>query len=405
MLKLLKNVCVIELGHILMAPYATQFLGDLGADVIKVEPLAGDLYRSVGVGREEGMPSQWMNVNRNKRSLALDLKSEDGRKVLNEMIGKADVIVHNMRPPAIERLGFGYDAVKAINPGIVYCAAIGFGREGPYADYPAFDDVIQARSGLADLNGRLQGRPNFVPVAIADKIVGLMVGQAMLAGLHHKRETGKGCYIETPMFEAMVGVVLNQHLNGHAFRPPIDGLGYARVMSPYRHPSPTADGYIVHGVYKYDQWKRFLERVGRQDILDGPLMRTRQAMAKGIGELYEVTSKEILPQKTTAEWETILDELDIPSAPVTNLEDLEEDPHLKAVGLFEDYEHPTQGPMRQVRHPFGARDVEEGPDRYPPELGEHGVEVLKEFGFSDDRVEELCASGIVARPVATARQS
>ena len=396
MLKLLDGVCVLELGHILMAPYATQFLGDLGADVIKVEPLTGDLYRSVGVGKADGMPSQWMCVNRNKRSIALDLKSDEGRAVLREMIGKADILVHNMRPPAIARLGFDYDDVKALNPRLVYCAAIGFGREGPYADYPAFDDVIQARTGMAEVNGRLSGRPTFVPVAVADQMVGLMVGQAMLAGLHRQRATGEGCYIETPMFEAMISVMMAQHLNGHAFRPPIAGLGYARVMSPYRHPSPTADGYIVHGVYRYEQWQAFLSRVGRQDILDGPLMADRRAMAAGIAQLYEITSTEILPTRTTAEWEALLDELAIPSAPVVGLDALEDDPHVRAVGLFEDYEHPTQGPMRHVRAPFGARDVEEGPDRYPPDLGAHSAEVLREFGFSDERIQSLVETGALA---------
>lgn len=397
MLKLLNDVRVLELGHILMAPYATQFLGDMGADVIKVEPLSGDLYRNVGLGRTPGMSSQWMNVNRNKRSIALDLKSRVGLDVLKRMIAETDILVHNMRPPAIERLGLGYDAVKVLNPKLVYCAAIGFGRDGPYADYPAFDDVIQARCGLADVNGRLNGRPNFVPVAIADKVVGLMVGQAMLAGLHRQRMTGQGCYIETPMFEAMVGVVLNQHLNGHAYRPAIDGLGYARVMSPYRHPSPTADGFIVHGVYRFEQWQRFLKHVGRRDVLEGPLMKDRQSLATNIAQLYQITSTEILPLKTTLEWEKILEELDIPSAPVLGMEDLEEDPHLKAVGLFEDYEHPTQGPMRQVRMPYGARDVEEGPDRYPPDLGVHGEDVLREFGFTDEEIFDLQADGVLAR--------
>ncbi len=395
MLKLLSGVKVIELGHILMAPYATQCLGDMGADVIKVEPPSGDLYRSVGVGRNDGMSAQWMAANRNKRSIALDLKSEEGRAVLCEMLAQADVLVHNMRPPAIERLGLGYDALKRLNPKLVYCAAIGFGRSGPYADFPAFDDVIQARSGLADVNGRQQKRPNFVPVAIADMCVGLMVGQAILAGLNRERTTGKGCFIEVPMFEAMASVVLNQHLNGHAFRPQIDGLGYARVMSPYRQPSPTADGFLVHGLYKNEQWKRFLAHVGRTDILEGPLMIARGSIPAEIGQLYEIVATEIMPLRTTAEWEATFEKLDIPCAPVVNLQELEDDPHLQAVGFFEDYDHPTQGQMRQVRNPVNALDVEYEPDRHPPDLGVDGVEVLMEFGIDADRVAKLREEGVL----------
>ncbi|GLQ05123.1 CaiB/BaiF CoA transferase family protein [Sneathiella chinensis] len=397
MYKFLDGVRILELGHILMAPYATQFMGDMGADVIKVESLDGDYYRSLGLSKDPGMSAQWMAVNRNKRSIALDLKSEEGRETLKDLIRQSDLLVHNMRAQAIERLGFGYEAVRDINPGIVYCAAIGFGQDGPYAEFPAFDDVIQAWSGLADVNGRLRGRPTFVPVAIADKVVGLMLGQAMLAGLHRQQSTGEGSYIETPMFEAMVSVVLNQHLNGHTFQPPIDDLGYKRVMSPHRHPSPTKDGFLVHGVYKFEHWQKFLEAVDRHDILNGPLMESRAAMASGITELYALAANEIMPTRTTAEWQGLLEELDIPSAPVKTLEDLEEDPHLQAVGLFEDYEHPTRGPMRQVRSPVTARDVEQGPDRYPPELGQHGAEILSEFGYSEERISDLENRGIVGR--------
>lgn len=393
----LEHVRVIELGHILMAPYATQFLGDMGADVIKVESLDGDYYRGLGLGREPDMTAQWMAVNRNKRSVALDLKSPEGRETLLRMIEQADIMVHNMRPKAIGRLGLDYDSVRARNPRLVYCAAMGFGQDGPYADFPAFDDIIQAWSGLADVNGRMTGKPTFVPVAIADKIVGLMLGQAMLAGLHRQRATGKGCYVETPMFEAMVSVVLNQHLNGHGFRPPIDGLGYKRVMSRFRQPSPTSDGHIVHGIYKYDHWQRFLAEVGRHDVLDGPLMRDPHAMALNITGLYELAATEILPTRTTEEWRALLDRLDIPSAPVLTMDELEDDPHLKAVGLFEDYEHPTRGPMRHVRLPFNVRDVRRGNDRYPPELGEHGAEVLAEFGFDQAAIDELGASGVLGR--------
>ncbi|MCB1461617.1 MAG: CoA transferase [Nitratireductor sp.] len=395
MFRFLEGVKVVEIGHILMAPYATQFLGDLGADVIKVESLDGDYYRQLGLGKKKGVTAQWMTVNRNKRSISLDLKSAEGREVLNDLLRQADIVVHNMRVKAIERLGFGYDAVKAVNPGLVYCAAIGFGQDGPYADFPAFDDIIQAYSGLAAVNSVGSGKPTLLPLAIVDKVVGLMLGQAMLAGLHHQRATGKGCYIETPMFESAVTVVLNQHLNGHSYVPPIGDLGYKRVMSPHRQPARTLDGYIVHGVYKYEHWQRFLSAVGRQDVLDGPLMADQHAMAQNISGLYEVAAKEILPTRTTAQWRALFDELDIPSAPVNNMEDLEDDPHLKAVGLFEDYDHPSQGRLRQMRTPFSVRDVERGPDRHPPEIGEHSVEVLREIGLDEDQIRALQARGLI----------
>jgi formyl-CoA transferase len=395
MFKLLDGVKVVEIGHIVMAPYATQFLGDLGADIVKVEAVEGDYYRNLGLGRSRGMTAQWMSVNRNKRSIALDLKDAESRATLDRLLGDADIVVHNMRVKAIDRLGLGYEAVKAVNPRIVYCAAIGFGQNGPYADFPAFDDIIQAYSGLASINGAAAGRPLFLPVAIVDKVVGLMLGQAMLAGLHRQRATGKGCYIETPMFEAAVTVVLNQHLNGHAFVPAEAELGYKRVMSPHRHPAPTRDGYIVHGVYKYEHWQRFLAEVGRQDVLDGPLMADQHAMASSIAGLYRIASEEILPTRTTAEWRALFDRLDVPSAPVLSLEDLEDDPHLRAVGLFEDYDHPSQGRLRQMRAPYTMQDVDTAADRHPPEIGEHTLEVLREIGLNDGQIDAMRARGVI----------
>lgn len=395
MMKFLEGVKVVEIGHILMAPYATQFLGDFGADVVKVEALEGDYYRNLGLGQRPGMTAQWMSVNRNKRSISLDLKDAQARETLNALLREADIVVHNMRVKAIERLGLGYEAVKAVNPKAVYCAAIGFGQDGPYADYPAFDDIIQAYSGLASVNGVATGRPTFLPLSIVDKVVALMLGQAMLAGLHRQRATGRGCYIETPMFEAAVTVVLNQHLNGHAFEPPAAGLGYKRVMSPYRQPAQTQDGYIVHGVYKYEHWERFLAETGRQDVLDGPLMADQHAMANNIAGLYEVAAKEILPTRTTAEWRALFDRLDIPCAPVLGMDDLLADPHLQAVKLFQEYDHPTRGRLRHMRAPFAVRDVELASDRHPPEIGEHSVEVLREIGISEDQIAAMRERGVI----------
>lgn len=366
MYSFLEGTRIVEIGHILLAPYATQFLGDFGADVIKVEALDGDYYRQLGLIADEGMSVQWMVANRNKRSLSVDLKTPEGREVLTELIRSADVVVHNMRAPAIKRLGFDYEAVQAINPRSVYCAAVGYGQDGPYADQPAFDDIIQAWSGLTTLNGMHRGRPSFVPLAIVDLMVGQMLAIAMLAGLNHQKQTGKGCYIEAPMFESAVSVILNQHLNGHSLIPSRGELGYARVMSAHREPAPTKDGYIVHGVYKYEQWQAFLKAVGREDVLASSLMTDQQSMAAGIAYLYQIVWTEIMPERTTAEWQTLLNGLGIPSAPAMQLEDLENDPHLQAVGMFQEYNHPNIGRMQRVRSPYTVQGVHSSEDRHPP---------------------------------------
>ena len=394
----LDGVRIVELGHILLAPYATQWLGDFGADIVKVEAPEGDYYRNLGLAREPGMTAQWMGVNRNKRSIVLDLKQPEGQETLLAMVRKADVLVHNMRVPAIERLGLGYEAVRAVNQRIVYAAAIGFGQDGPYADFPAFDDLIQSWCGLAEANGRVMGAPAFVPLVVADIITALVLGQALLAAIFRQARTGKGCYIETPMFETMASMMLNQHLNGHAYRPSLEGLGYSRVMSPFRKPAATRDGHISHGVYKYDQWQKFLAAAGRQDLLNGPLMSDARTMLVNFPRLYEIMATEILPTRTTAEWRRIFNELSIPCAPLNSLDDLLQDPHLEAVGLIEDYEHPTRGAMRQVRNPVTAREVETRADRSPPELGQDGIAVLRDYGLQGAAIEGLVARGVVRLP-------
>jgi formyl-CoA transferase len=393
--RLLDGVKVIELGHILLAPFAAQTLGDFGADVIKVEPPGGDQYRKVGQGRAGGMTAQWMAANRNKRSVALDLKHEDGREVLRALLKDADILVHNMRVQAMEGLGFSYDAVRAINPGIIYCAAIGFGQDGPYADRPAFDDVIQGYSGVADLNGRNAGAPAFVPLVLTDMMAAMTLGQAMLAALVRKRATGLGCYVETPMFEVAAVMALNQHLGGHAFVPPEGEMGYPRVLSPHRKPVATLDGHIIHGVYTFDHWRRWLAEVGRGDISDGPLMQDASAMGRNIMALYRIAAEEIFPTRASADWLALLARLDIPCAPVLRIEDLESDPHLDAVGLFEDYDHPTQGRLRQTRNPVTMRGPARAPDLPPPETGGHSREVLEALGLSPARIEALIAKGAV----------
>ena len=302
----LSGLRVIEMGHIALGPLAGQMLADYGAEVVKVESLTGDIYRANGVARNHGMSAQWMACNRNKRSLALDLKAEEGRSVLRELLASANAFLHNMRPPAIKRLGFDYEVVQKINPSIVYCFSGGFGQDGPYRDYPAFDDIIQAYSGLAAVNGIHTGQPEFVPMVVCDTITGLNLGQALLAGLLRQQVQGKGACIEVPMYEVMVNALLNQHLNGHAYEPPIAGMGYARVMDPARRPCRTKDGYLVHGVYKLAHWKKFVVAVDRHDLLQSEMLRDAHSVAANIGTLYQITLTEIMPTRTNAQWMAVV---------------------------------------------------------------------------------------------------
>src|SRR5258706_5656105 len=241
----LAGVTVIDLTSVVLGPLATQILGDLGANVIKIEPPEGDIARAAGVARNPGMISIHLAVNRNKRSVVLDLKQPAGAAVLRRLIGRADVLVHNMRAAAITRLGFDYAAVAALNPGIVYCAAYGFGESGPYRDYPAYDDLIQARSGVAALGGVNAPAPAFAPTIMADKTVGLTALYAVLAALFHRARTGQGQAIEVPMFETMVAFMMVEHLGGLTFEPPLGPAGYARVLAPDRRPHRTTDGHVA----------------------------------------------------------------------------------------------------------------------------------------------------------------
>ena len=385
---------VIEMGHILLGPYVGQALGDMGADIIKIEAPEGDFYRTVGVKRNKGMSAQWLNCNRNKRSISIDLKSQEGRDILTELVGGADVFIHNMRPRAVAKLGFDYESVKQLNSSIVYCYSSGFGEAGPYRDFPAFDDIIQARSGLASLNGVLDGQPKLTPMPITDLATSMNLTQAVLAGVYRKATTGNGCCVEVPMFESFTTLVMNQHLNGHAFQPPEDDVGYQRMLSPFRKPCATADGFIVHGVYTFAHWKKFLLEVGREDIVDSDLLADADQLGSNIAKLYQIMAEEILPQRETAAWLQLFEQLDIPCAPIVGIGELEDDPHLKAMGLFRDYDHPSEGKLRDIRHPFLARDIEEETDVPPPVLGQNTRAILAELGYPESKIDQLISSGI-----------
>ena len=389
----LDGIRVIDVTTVLLGPYGTQILGDMGADVIKVEaPPTGDIARDMGTVRRAGMGGIYLNANRNKRSLALDLKQEAGREVLRRLIPTADVFVHNMRPQAIERLGFGYTAVARLKPDVVYVGAYGFGQDGPYRAKPAYDDAIQAASGLASLFKRQDGEARYVPSTIADKIVGLTLSQAVAMALVHRERTGEGQFVEVPMLETMVAFNLMEHLDGCAYEPPLAPLGYQRVLTPARRPFPTRDGHVCILPYSDKQWRGFFNAVGCPELMEEPRFATYRARATSVDDLYGFVAS-VTPQKTTAEWVAICEEAQIPCMPVVDLEDLMQDEHLLAVGMFEKHRHPSEGDTLLVRSPVKFSKSPGSIRSHAPRFGEHGVEIASQLGYGAADIAALQASG------------
>jgi crotonobetainyl-CoA:carnitine CoA-transferase CaiB-like acyl-CoA transferase len=389
----LDGIRVIDVTTVLLGPYATQILGDMGADVIKVEaPPSGDIARNMGTVRHPGMGGIYLNANRNKRSLALDLKQEAAKQALRRLIPTADVFVHNMRPQAIERLGFGYEAVAALKPDIVYVGAYGFGQGGPYRSKPAYDDAIQAASGLASLFKRQDGQARYVPAAIADKVVGLTLSQAVAIALVHKERTGEGQFVEVPMLETLVSFNLVEHINGCAYQPPIGSLGYQRVVTPSRRPFPTKDGYVCILPYSDKQWQNFFTAVGRPELMQDPRFATYSARVHSVDDLYGFIAS-VTPHKTTAEWVALCEAAQIPSMPVIDIEDLMQDEHLQAVGMFEKHHHPSEGETILVRPPVQFSKSPGAIRSHAPRFGEHSAEVLRELGYDETTIADLIATG------------
>jgi crotonobetainyl-CoA:carnitine CoA-transferase CaiB-like acyl-CoA transferase len=390
----LAGIRVLDITSIVLGPLATQILADLGADVIKVEPLQGDLMRANGVSRNPGMSSIFLSLNRNKRSLALDLKSDSGASVLRDLLPRADVLVHNMRVPAIERLGFGYAAVTEIKPDIVYCVATGFDQDGPDRDKPAFDDVIQAACGLANLNSTALGSPQYVPSVIADKTTGMALVNAVLAALFCRERTGIGQYVEVPMFETMVAFMLTEHLAGLTFEPSIGGAGYSRLLDGGRKPAPTNDGYIAILPYTGSHWRAFFAEFGRNDLAEKYGTEDRSARNEQLVSMYaEMVALTV--QRSTSELLSLCDKLDIPATPLYGLDDLLEHPQVKAVNLIGQAEHPSEGAIRYVRPTTKYSKTPTERVCHAPTLGQHTAEVLAEHGYSDADIRRLKSSGVI----------
>jgi crotonobetainyl-CoA:carnitine CoA-transferase CaiB-like acyl-CoA transferase len=378
----LTGVRVIDLTSVVMGPYATQILGDMGADVIKVESPEGDVCRHVAPFRNRGMGAFFLNLNRNKRSIALDLKNEAERHVLLDLLADADVFVTTVRPQAIRRLGLDYESLRERNPRLIYCGAYGFSEEGPYAGRPAFDDVVQAMCGMASLQGKGQGEneqngPRYVNTIFVDKTVGCVVAYSIAMALYERERSGRGQAIEVPMFETMVSFTLIEHMAGETFCPAQESMGYERVLSKHRKPYRTKDGYIGLLPYTAEQWTRFFEAAGRPEMAADPRVTDPELRSRKIDELYGLLA-EIVAERTTAEWAPLLRAADLPMTPVLSPEDLLDDEHLSALGFFQREEHPSEGELRTIGIPVRFSRTPGEVRRLAPRLDEHREEILLE---------------------------
>jgi crotonobetainyl-CoA:carnitine CoA-transferase CaiB-like acyl-CoA transferase len=392
----LDGVRILELSTVVLGPWACQILADMGADVIKVEPPYGDSNRVLGASRNPGMAALYLTCNRNKRSIVLDLKQKSGRAAVLKLAEQADVLIHNNRPQVMTKLGLDYVDLKSVNSKIIYCGTYGYGKAGPYGSKGALDDSIQSASGIAMLNKMVLGEPRYLPTVIADKTTALGVVYAVTAALYHRERTGVGQELEVPMYESMVYYTMAEHLWGMTFEPPIGTAGYTRLMSHHRKPYKTKDGYIAILPYLDAHWKTFCELSGRTDLLEDPRFTTLADRVKNIDDTYDETAK-TMATRTTQEWLDVFGETSVPTNMVNTLEDLVDDPHLKAVGFWEVVDHPTEGKIRMTKFPVSFSETPADVRRLPPRLGEHSVELLKEAGLSQAEIDKMLESGATAR--------
>lgn len=381
---MLEGIRVVDMSTAIFGPYCTQILADMGADVIKVEHGVGDSTRNIGnVAKTPGMGGLHMTINRGKRSVVWDLHSEAGRDAMHSLLMSSDIFIHNVRADGIARLGLDYESVRKLCPEIIYIHCVGFGSAGPYASRQAYDDLIQAASGIASLLPKVDGNPSprYLPMAIADKVSGLHAAYATLAALTHKLRTGEGQHVEVPMMEALASFTLLEHLAERTFVPPLGEMLYPRQIHPKRQPARTKDGYISIAPYQDHRWIAYFNAIGRRDVLEDPRLNTKELRYTNIGLMYDLIA-EVSPERTTQEWLDLLHKAGVPAMRFNDVEDLLSDEHLTAVGLFQEREHPSEGKYIQVQPAvkFSARP---NPDIKPaPRFGEHSDALLSELSLN-----------------------
>lgn len=389
----LAGIRVLDISAVVAGPYAALLLADLGADVIKVEMPEGDLLRWIaGRSTTPGMSGKFLHLNRNKRSICLDLKHDGARAALLDIAKGCDVFLHNLREPAIEKLRLTYAEVAAAVPNIVYASIAGFGRGGPYRGKPAYDSIIQGSAGLAALYERVAGEPRYLPMVIADRTIGLMTANTILAALLRRTRTGRGMAIELPMFEKIAALVMAEHMYEGTFDPALGPPGDPRLVDPEARPVKTIDGYVCVTANTDAQAFAMFDVIGRSELKTDPRFSTKLERARNAGAMFQIRRTEIA-KGTTAQWLERFERADIPVMPYHTLESLPQDPHLQAVRLFERVEHPSEGPTWNLRDATWFSDYQVEVRRHPPVRGEHTREVLQEAGFSAEAVNALIRSG------------
>lgn len=379
---------IIDLTSNVLGPVATQILGDMGADVVKIEAPEGDHTRHVGPSRSEAMGVFFLNINRNKRSVVLDLKKSEARDALLRLIETADVFVHSMRPDAAKRLGIDYEQLSRLNPRLVYASASGFRPDSSRRNWPAFDDVVQGLSGIAAMNGRNSGEPRYFPTVIADKHCGYVLSSAISMALLWRERTGEGQEVHVPMMESMVTFNMLEHLWGAVLDEPELGVGYSRMFTPHRRPYRTVDGYICLLANTDEQWRRLFHVIECPDMAEDPRYAKVNARSRNIDAVYAILADR-MARETTAEWRRRLDEADIPNGPVQDFNDLLNDPYLEETGFFRKETHPTEGRFTTTAIPVEFSKSAGTIRRLAPRLGEHTQEVLRGCGLSDSQIDAL----------------
>lgn len=387
---------ILDLTSVVLGPFCTQMLGDLGAEVIKIETPEGDVMRHAGPHVSYGMGSIYLTINRNKRALTLDLRKDEAKEILRKLITDADGIIHNIRAGGIRRLGFDYDSVKAINPEILYVHAVGYGSDGVYAERQAYDDLVQCASGMASMLPLQDGSeaPRYFPGLVADKTTGLYAAYAMMAGFLHKERTGRGQFIEVPMLECMVNFTMAENLYGRTFVPPKGGTTYSRSINPQRKPYKTKDGYIGIMPYTTANWADFFKLGGRPELMDDERFSTYPRRTENITELYGHL-EEIALLKTTGEWMSELGKSNVPCMKVQSLDEVLEDPQMVDTGFIEERTHPSEGNYLAINNPVKFSDSPVHIYRDAPLMGEDNLAILDELGYSEEDIENIKESGAI----------